>query len=298
MPKPIPSEYDAVEVLEQTASAAGWNLQYRQVEPGKLRAHALLTEVDGVFFQREGGNRHVEVHGDALENYVTVFIPTGAGKARVRGQDLMHHDFSVIAPGATLDITALPGCDAFSVLIPVSRFELDGHLLNTDVTALERRTVVNYRTEALNRIRRDTRIVIGKGDSEATSRVVAEVLRAMTPENVAEPSRNGWRVMARARDYMEAHLREPFRIPEVCHYARVSSRTLERAFLRHLNTTPVAYVRYRRLDMVRRELSLEDGRTIAEIASANGFTHLGRFSVDFREQFGCSPRDLRPPRHG
>ena len=45
-------------------------------------------------------------------------------------------------------------------------------------------------------------------------------------------------------------------------------------------------------DAARRELvaAHPSSHSVAKIALRNGFTHLGRFSVEFRERFGESPK--------
>jgi transcriptional regulator GlxA family with amidase domain len=48
-----------------------------------------------------------------------------------------------------------------------------------------------------------------------------------------------------------------------------------------------------RLDSARRELAAADhaATSVTTIAMQNGFHHLGRFSVGYREHFGESPRE-------
>ena len=63
-------------------------------------------------------------------------------------------------------------------------------------------------------------------------------------------------------------------------------------YKRQLDTTPIAFIRDRRLDAVRRSL-LEalpnEGVTVTETAVRWGFTHLGNFSIVYRHRFGESP---------
>ena len=50
------------------------------------------------------------------------------------------------------------------------------------------------------------------------------------------------------------------------------------------------YVREARLDRVRNELRRSGGEAnVTSVASQWGFTHLGRFAVDYRHRFGESP---------
>ena len=59
--------------------------------------------------------------------------------------------------------------------------------------------------------------------------------------------------------------------------------------------TPLAYLRRVRLDAVYstlREATPADG-TVADIARRAGFTHIGRFTEQFRIEFGMTPRQAR-----
>jgi AraC-like DNA-binding protein len=54
------------------------------------------------------------------------------------------------------------------------------------------------------------------------------------------------------------------------------------------------YLRRIRLMAAHRDLRLADARsrtTVAEIARASGFTHVGRFSLAYRDEYGESPRE-------
>ena len=82
----------------------------------------------------------------------------------------------------------------------------------------------------------------------------------------------------------------------------VSQRTLEASFREEFGVTPVRYLRVRRMNEARRELvtTAPGTGTVTAIATRHGFDELGRFSVEYRQLFGESPREtLReapPPR--
>ncbi|WP_433652462.1 helix-turn-helix transcriptional regulator [Micromonospora zamorensis] len=84
---------------------------------------------------------------------------------------------------------------------------------------------------------------------------------------------------------------------EIAAAAGVHPRALQFAFRRHLDTAPTNYVRKVRLDRAHRDLQNADpstGVTVTMIANRWGFTHLGRFSADYRSAYGISPsRTLR-----
>ena len=80
-------------------------------------------------------------------------------------------------------------------------------------------------------------------------------------------------------------------VPELAAHAGVSVRTLQAGFRAALDTTPLAYLRARRLEATRRELAAADPATtrVGEVADRWGFAHHGRFASEYRDRFGESP---------
>jgi AraC-like DNA-binding protein len=76
--------------------------------------------------------------------------------------------------------------------------------------------------------------------------------------------------------------------------AGVSMRTLNYGFQRFRDTTPVAYLRDRRLDLAKAKLMQADPReeTVTSIALECGFNHNARFAAKFRRRFGRSPSSV------
>ncbi|GBG36496.1 AraC family transcriptional regulator [Mycobacterium montefiorense] len=104
----------------------------------------------------------------------------------------------------------------------------------------------------------------------------------------------------RAVAYLEVAAAEDVRISDVAAAARLSTRALQDAFRKHLDTTPMSYLKSIRLARAHadlRQASVEDGVTVAAVAYQWGFGNLGRFSADYRREFGRLPSEvLRAPR--
>ena len=96
----------------------------------------------------------------------------------------------------------------------------------------------------------------------------------------------------RAVAYIDDHADQPLTVADIAAAAHVTVRTLQYAFRRHLDTTPLAYLRRARLAHAHRELRdahpLGD-TTVRDIAVRWGFAHPGRFAALYREAYGASP---------
>ncbi|MCO8269800.1 AraC family transcriptional regulator [Actinoplanes sp. TRM 88003] len=97
----------------------------------------------------------------------------------------------------------------------------------------------------------------------------------------------------RAVSYIESHAGEPITAAWIAEAARVTPRALQAAFRRHLDTTPMAYLRRVRLSRAHRDLVEADptaGDTVAAIAHRWGYLSLSHFAADYRAAYGRTPR--------
>lgn len=103
----------------------------------------------------------------------------------------------------------------------------------------------------------------------------------------------------RAIDYMEAHLDQIVTIADLAKAAGVPGRTLFMHFKQFKGISPMRYLRNARLQRAREALLRADPEaSVTEIAASSGFSHMGRFSMLYRAQFGESPSQtlrLRKP---
>lgn len=102
----------------------------------------------------------------------------------------------------------------------------------------------------------------------------------------------GRRVVRESLDYIEAHLCEHVTMSDIAGSVHMSVRAVQLGFREELGTTPMHYLRDRRLERAREELvdaMASDGVTVTDVAQRWGFTHLGSFAVLYRKRWGESP---------
>ncbi|GGB87216.1 transcriptional regulator [Marinobacterium zhoushanense] len=92
--------------------------------------------------------------------------------------------------------------------------------------------------------------------------------------------------------YIDAHIKEEIDVDELAQTSNVSVRTVYNQFSKHFGLTPRLYVKHAKLKNLRAELiSNHKVRNVTEVALDYGFTHLGRFSSDYRKMFGELPSE-------
>lgn len=88
-------------------------------------------------------------------------------------------------------------------------------------------------------------------------------------------------------------------VEDLARLSNVSLRTLYHRFKKIKGVTPQAYIKARRLQNIQHHIHASGGRSVTEVAMEYGFTHLGRFSSEYKSLFGELPsetlrRVLRP----
>jgi len=83
-------------------------------------------------------------------------------------------------------------------------------------------------------------------------------------------------------------------VADLAAVAGVAPRTLAKHFRAFVDVSPLGYLFRLRLAAARETLlDGAHGRTVTDVAAENGFTHFGRFSVQYRRQFGETPSATR-----
>jgi len=95
----------------------------------------------------------------------------------------------------------------------------------------------------------------------------------------------------RAEEYICSNLKRPITRDQLAGVANRSIRTLSRAFERKYGIGPMAFIKQRRLDAAYLDLvnAKPEVTTVAQVAFNYGFTHAGKFAIEYRKVFGESP---------
>ena len=113
--------------------------------------------------------------------------------------------------------------------------------------------------------------------------------KLLTPQSPALPTH-----IKRARDYLDDNPHLPVTMSELVAICGVSGSSLHAGFRKYLDTSPMAYLKNRRLDGAHADLKMGDpDLTVSSIAQKWGFTHMGRFSRDFTIRFGGPPSETK-----
>lgn len=105
-------------------------------------------------------------------------------------------------------------------------------------------------------------------------------------------SRKGDVSFNRALEFIHNNREDSITAAELCRQAGCSQRWLEQSFRKRFGMTPKKYIKSLRLARVREQLLKADKQqksSIIEVASDQGFWHMGQFAADYRRLFGELP---------
>jgi AraC-like DNA-binding protein len=137
-----------------------------------------------------------------------------------------------------------------------------------------------------------TPLVLGR-----ISRLLAAVTLSTFPNSAtAEPTSfdrtdHQPALLRRAIEFIDANAANDISLADIADTVHVTPRAVQYMFRRHLDTTPLQYLRKLRLHHARQELLAADRmeETVTAIAARWGFTHTGRFAVLYRHTYGQNP---------
>jgi AraC-like DNA-binding protein len=130
------------------------------------------------------------------------------------------------------------------------------------------------------------------------SRLLAAVTLSTFPNTaIADPTphdRNDHQpvLLDRAIEFIDANVTGDIGLADIAEAVHVTPRAVQYMFRRHLDTTPLRYLRRLRLRYAHQDLLAAEGSpdTVTAIAARWGFVHMGRFAVIYRQTYGRSPQ--------
>lgn len=133
---------------------------------------------------------------------------------------------------------------------------------------------------------------------DSAGRLLAATALSLFPRSPAEPGPRAGAdahspALRRAISFIESGPDVPLTVGDIARAAYVSPRAVQIAFRRHLDTTPMNYLRRVRLDRAHADLQAArpgGDATVTAIAARWGFGSPSRFAADYRRAYGRSPQ--------
>lgn len=295
--------------MEMEHALSAWEHRYRQISPGAFHGSLLHTQVGSLGIFRNRWGRGIHFRGVAPEGTIGLAITLAqSAEGRWMGQRMGPDDVIVLGCGEEGEYHSASLWDSVVFAIPETELMQD----IADITQEDSRYFLGHRAvrfppQVSAQVRQAATTYLGVATRslatpEAPSplpqlakQVVGMVARALVaadPRRQAKSSLNRQRQLIRkAEDYVVHLTDQPLRIRDLCRAININERTLRDAFYKVTDTSPLAYLKTQQLNRVYRVLhdAEPDKVLIKQVAYANGFTHLGQFSRDYKQMFSELP---------
>lgn len=288
---------------EAPHAGAGWQLRFVQLERGALDVNLSTLRSRGASVVTAKTNLSCHVAGKAPSGEVSIIVPLTLEKGfRLWGHEIDPDDLLLAGPGQEIDVVSHGPMEVVSVQVKIARLLEVSSTFGLGEAEIAGKGVRIFRVASgeTSRLRALLEEVMhrpaGEERRKAEARLLFELCAAIA-SNRCEGAINSGNAPSRmvsvkaACDFMESHLGQPFKLRDVSAAAGVGLRSLQRSFRDVLGTTPMKYLRTRRLNRVRSALKRETSksRSITDLAARCGFTHFGHFGVKYKEMFGETP---------
>lgn len=299
------SRIDTRDIEELNYSVDPWQLCMRQMTPGQLRASFDVLQINGILLTREHWSQRVIAKGATPEGYLALAGPSMEKNLFWCGQEIKPGCLCYGFDATEIDFQTPINEDHWVILVPQ---DLLLRYLGEETTA----NVLRRQQRVIHTERRLTRrlfLIIDQAirtfhadDQTHADDILAQTVEAELMETIMEillgtgtdecggtPRK---RFLACRRAILHAeNLDHPLHVTELAAAAGASQRVLERGFKEMLGISPVRYLRWNRLNGMRRDLRSAQPRkgAVTEIANRWGFHELGRTAIEYKRLFSESP---------
>lgn len=289
---------------EWAEAVAGWDLDFQQLDCGRLSARIEVTALNGLTTQYVSLSRRFHQMGASPNGTITLAFPDEPETVQWFGAVSLKDGLQNFSIENGFECVSEAGFGAHTLSIPASTFLAESRALGSD---LDERKFTHgpeqFRIAEVHIRRLRTLLLLlqqccrGKHSPlPDTSDLVSDIRYILAVSLVDGDEQRPLENRAsrqRAVDRAVELIRTTggmVSLPDVCECAAVSARSLSRGFSERIGLSTKQYIVATRLAAARRRLR-QTGQDVTEVACAGGFWHLGRFARDYRNMFGEKPSE-------
>ncbi len=303
----IESQAGRIEIFdaEEVAAVAPWDGHINQISAGSYHSTLKFLKTSGMVLYEHYERHGIEGFGALPEGLIVLATNVAWRRASVEwcGRTLDHRLFACGSSGTEIGFT-IPARGRNVVLLADERFltqslsqesiELLRSHRHLEMSATNGQRLIAAMRETLRRYVTSPELLKVPRDVRYLKSQFLETLSHCISHRTA--SARAGRIDSRqepVRRAIEFAERSPVPITaqRLAAAAEVSQRSLQDSFRERLGISPGVYLRRLRLNNAHRALAAADpaSTTVTQIAMAWGFSHPGRFSVEYRKLFREMP---------
>ncbi len=292
--------FSSAEENEEVMQRNGINQHVRQLGKGSFRADCAMLETNQAMLTADRFNQACSVYLESPPDTVALLVFRSAGEQFMASGENVANDKLVVLPdrhGVDLVTPNLAGSEA--VVLSKSKYAELTQVLCPSCAQPKGVSIRKGDTQQLHRMRDAiNQIMVGvvEPSDEKIANLVAQMIiwagyssGSERPEVICRKQAK-IDIAKQVQVYLEENYHEIVRIEDLCRATEKEVRTLQRCFRQYFDITITDHLKMIRLNAAHRALSSAqpDEVSVTSIALQNGFTHIGRFSVEYKQHFGES----------
>ena len=301
------TEFSDTEEIRRAVQAIGWDISYSRTGPGALGVAAWKTQVGDLMLYREHFEFPMLAYGISPSDAFSV-MTVQKGNLQIYGEQLTSQRIALFPLGAEIDAVSHSDLELFHVQVSRERLAAEAQEAEVELAVSNRALLVDPgpdRIRHLRRVMEKANVILAAGDDVAWKETESDLLallvavfdkrvvsRLRVRDSIGPTTRHAMQV----RSYIHSQLPGELDIPGLVAEMGVTRRHLNRCFKEHYGVSLQDFIQFRRLQEARNLLRHRpEDLNVTQAAYSCGFNHLGRFSTQYKQLFGESPRQtLRP----
>lgn len=281
-----------------------WDLSYNQITSGKFISSLNELSFEGIQLYKESFSPSIFQKGSAKPSCISLGLFPHLDKAAVwRGKEIKNKEILSIIPGEEIMLHTPQDCTFFALSMPLELLqEQYSETLQHSSKILADASVINQLHPKLcslfSTLLNQPLLVATKA---ARIQVKSEILQMITeyingldqyPNDFRISTKKANQVVRLALDAVENSQEQSLSVEELCALTHTSRRTLQNCFEQVTGISPALFLKYLRLNTVRKILAqAEEVLSISDVAMNFGFWHLSQFASDYKRLFAESPSE-------
>lgn len=294
---------------EHAHNLTNWQQHYDQISAGEFYGEIIERPFEDLQVFKEHTSQALSQSCLVWPDSIWLGIPpieqANDYQSKINGLALNKNDIMCRPGNIEFELTTPNAFDIYGVVISrdklTSQASKQGIALNwQDILHNERLTIPNNTLTAINyllaRLLNTDSATHATPDHLTQDLILMGLLDVFSKESPNQSVQTSYQhrktIVNTARHFLNNHHERAITLSELCEACHTSRRTLQNSFETILGLSPIQYLRYTRLNGVRRDLKQAAvSETIGDIAARWGFWHLGQFAKDYKGVFGELPSE-------
>lgn len=294
--------FSSAEESEEVMRQYGVDQQLRQSSKGSFQADCTMLETEEAILSADRFAQACLAHFEPPPDTVSILaFRCAGGEFLVSGEKVTEDNLVVVPHGHGTDLVFSNLAGSEGVAIPKTKYSELTEALCPSCAQPEGLQIAKGNPRLLQGIRNSVIRIIAAAQprDENIDDLVARMVLTANADPWAERPEIFYRKQAKidiakqVQTFIDENYQEQIRIEDLCRATERGVRTVQRCFTRYFDSTISDYLKVIRLNAAHRALTVAQPgeETVTSIAANNGFTHLGRFSVEYRKHFGKSAHE-------